>query len=310
MSIAIVYGGTSTERAASTLNANGILEALTRLKYDARMLPYDETLPLRLREEAVDMVYLCVQGKGHGDGTLQAVLDFMHIPYTGSGMTAAALINDKILCKALFSFYGHQTPAWTTLSRKDFLSGRIDTSPVGYPFVAKAPSQGGSFGIAMIESEKELDKLAPIFRYDSTLLLERFVNGTFYTVGVLEKDGELTALPLVEGVDKREGRERLTLFTGQYEAAPARLPERVQDALRQDALAIFRETGARDYARVDYMVDESLSRLGVLEINAVPGLKPCSLLPRAAAYAGIAYDDLINGILQNAIRRAKACSAT
>lgn len=292
------------------MNAANIRDALIRRGYDARMLYYSAALPTRLRAEGIDFVFLCVQGKGHGDGTLQGVLDFMHIPYTGSAMTAAALINDKILCKALFGYYGHQTPPWTTLTRRDYNARKLHIDEIGYPFVAKAPSQGGSFGIAMIESEDDFAKMESVFFYDETILLEKFVRGTFFTVGILEKDGVMRALPCVEGIDRREKRDKLTLFTGQYEAAPASLPPEIQARLQQDALAIFRETGARDYARIDYMVNEDLSRLDVLEINAVPGLKPHSLLPRAAVYAGIGYDELIESILLNAVRREKACSRT
>lgn len=310
MKVGIVYGGTSTEREASALNARAVEASLRGRGYGAAMIPYDQELLENLRREKPDMVFLCVQGKGHGDGTLQGMLDFLGIPYTGSGMTAAAVINDKLLCKALFERYGHRTPRWTALSGRDWRAGAIPVEAVGYPFVAKAPTQGGSFGIALIRSEAELDRIGVAFRYDDPVLLESFVQGSFYTVGVLERDGEAIALPCVEGVDEREERGELRLFTGRFGAVRARLPESRQAEMQSTALSVFRELGARDYARVDFMIGAEDGLAQLLEINAVPGLKPASLLPLAAGLAGIGYNDLIEGVLQSALRRERQCFGT
>lgn len=308
MLIGIVHGGTSTECEISTRNACAVQSALVRRGYDTCMIPYDGALFAALARQRVDIVFPCVQGKGHGDGTLQGILDFMGVPYVGSGMTAAALINDKILCKKLFVFHGHQTPAWTTLCREAYFSGAFDPSALPYPFVAKAPSQGGSFGIQLIRDASALPLMAEVFRYDGEILLEAYAEGTFATVGLWPGPEGMLALPCVEGVALSDApQDGLTLFLNDFDVRPSALSAQTQARLQRIALDVFRECGARDYARVDFIVSADETRLDVLEINAVPGLKEKSLYPRAAAYAGIAHDDLIEGILQSAIRRWKSC---
>ena len=110
MKITIVHGGTSTEQAHSTINAGHVEAALFRLGFQTTMICYDAAMIEGLRSLSPDMVWICVQGKGHGDGTIQAVLDFMKLPYTGSRTMGAALINNKIICKELFRGAGIRTP--------------------------------------------------------------------------------------------------------------------------------------------------------------------------------------------------------
>ena len=197
------------------------------------------------------------------------------------------------------------------LKRAGFLSGGYDREALKYPFVAKAPTQGGSFGIRLIRCEEELPLMADPFRYDETILLEDYAPGCFVTVGLWPGPEGIRALPCVEGLDLRSAPEDgLTLFLGDYTVRRPELPQDITERLRREALEIFRECGARDYARVDFIVSPDRSRLDVLEINAVPGLKPQSLYPRAAELAGMDYDDLIEGILLSAVRRTKLCSET
>lgn len=309
MTVAIVYGGTSSEAGASAKNA-GSIEAVLRAKgYDVRMVEFRRDMIQTLRAEGADIVYLCVQGKHHGDGTLQAMLEHEGIPFTGSGARAAALINDKILCKLLFDRYGIPTPRWEILSREQYERGDLDYDSFGYPFVAKAPTQGGSFGIALIRSPEDLEKIGPVFRYDDPLLLETFVDGDFYTVGLYERDGALVTLKCVQGVETLDGapvdrKNDLTLFTGQYATRPPRLDGAVLDRMERTAEQVFRITGARGVGRVDYMAERDTGRFTVLEINAVPGLKRGSLMPREAAYSGVRYEDMIEDILLSAWKDA------
>ena len=308
MTVGIVYGGTSSETKASEKNAAAIAEVLQPKGYDVCMLEYGQDMVETIRKHNVDIVYLCVQGKYHGDGTLQAMLDHERIPYTGSTAHAAMLINDKILCKLLFEHYGIPTPKWMILHKEQHKRKEIDLKGIDYPFVAKAPTQGGSFGIELIRSPKELYKIENVFRYDDPILLEEFIDGGFFTVGLFEKNGELITLKCVEGVEtvsgKRTTKENdLILFTGEYRIAEPELEKSVLREMEQMAERIFKITGAKDVARVDYMVSRKTGRPFALEINAVPGLKRESLMPQEAEYCGIAYEDLIEGILLSAWNR-------
>lgn len=317
MKVAIVYGGYSSEKDASTENAKYIREALHRKGYDTCMVPYEKDLIRTLRTLETDIVYVCVQGKGHGDGTIQAILEHEGIPFTGSGSHAAALINDKIVSKMFFERMGISTPKWHILTKEDYTKGLFDGRAFGYPFVAKAPSEGGSFGIALIRNENELDKIEDVFTYETTILIEKFVSGDFYTIGILGHEEKQELLPCVQGIELLEEKEHddpdhLKVFTGDYTAKPARLSGPLLDEMTQMSTTIFCGIGAEDVARIDFMVSREDKKPYVLEINAVPGLKPKSLLPRAAEIAGIAYDDLIEGILLEAWkrweqRRSKSC---
>ena len=311
MRVGIVYGGTSSEAEASEKNAEAIKEALCTKGYDVLMLEYGPDMIRRIRDNAVDIVYLCVQGKYHGDGTLQAMLDHEGIPYTGSKTQAAMLINDKILCKFLFDYYRIPTPKWRILRKEEYRQKRFDYDEIGFPFVGKAPTQGGSFGIELIRGPEELPKLESVFAHDDPILLEEFVDGNFYTVGLLERDGKVTTLPCVEGVETLDGARcdrqgELLLFTGEYDIAEPDRPKNCIQEMERLSGQIFELVHARDVARVDFMVSRKTRKPYVLEINAVPGLKQGSLLPKAAIASGMQYDDLIEGILLSAWNSSEA----
>lgn len=305
MKICVVHGGTSTEQAVSTLNATYIADALTAHGYETEMVSYEGDIMGKLRASRPDAVYLCVQGKGHGDGTLQAMLDYLNIPYTGSHVTGAAVINNKIICKELFIYAGIRTPQWLTLNKCAFDERRYDFSPIGYPFVAKAPTQGGSYGIQLISSPADIDKISDVFPYDNPILIERFITGRFATIGLLETKSGLITLPCVESdganMDTDVNRPyRLIVFSDKFAVRKADFPVPVLQEMDDLARRAFTVTRAKGYARVDFMVSREDDLPYVLEINAVPGLKPQSLYPQASMIAGITYVDMIEDILLNA----------
>lgn len=309
MRIGIINGGTSSEKRFSQANARAVCASLCAGGYEAELIDYDENMLLRLIKNPPELAFVCVQGKYHGDGTAQAILDFLHIPYVGSPAAAASLINDKLLCKLLFDACGIDTPAWYKLSRREYEDRSVDFGKIGYPFVAKAPSQGASVGIALVKNENELENIETAFEYDDPILAEAYIDGGAYTVGVTEKDGELLALPVVEMMDRRiDRKDGLQLMTGDYSGRAAELDGRQLEEMKQMALEIFRQTGARDYARIDFMVENGSGKVYAIEINAVPGLaREGSFLPMEAELMGISYDEFIESIVLNAGRRNGLC---
>lgn len=305
MKVAIVYGGFSSEKQASEENAKYIEKALQTKGYDTYMVPYEKGFVQSLKEIETDIVYVCVQGKGHGDGTVQRILEQEGILFTGSDSRAAAVINDKIVSKKLFDQFGLRTPRWETLEKEVYEQGLWDANTFGYPFVAKAPSEGGSFGIVLIRNEDELHLIKEVFAYESPILIEEFIPGDFYTIGVLEQNGEVKTLPCVQGLEMQGGHEKddpdsLKVFTGDYAVREASLPEDIIYQMDVMTKEVFRITDARGIARIDFMVAKKDLQPYILEINAVPGLKPRSLLPGEAKLAGISYEDLIEGVLLEA----------
>lgn len=308
MKTAIVYGGYSSERKASEENAIYIEKALRACGHNAFLVPYEAGFVSKIKEMQADIVFVCVQGKGHGDGTIQAILEHEKIPFTGSGSHAAALINDKIVSKLLFERAALPTPKWQMLTKKDYESGSFDPDAFGYPFVAKAPSEGGSFGIALIRGREDLARIDEVFAYESPILIEKFITGDFYTVGILELEDEKKILPCVQGIEvlgEKENQDpnHLKVFTGDYKVKRAELPQAVQAELCRMADEAFGIMGARGMARIDFMVEKESLQPYLLEINAVPGLKPRSLFPGEAFLAGMSYEELIEGILLTAWKK-------
>jgi D-alanine-D-alanine ligase/UDP-N-acetylmuramate--alanine ligase len=301
LKIAIIYGGTSTEAEVSTRNAQHVEEILSRLGYKTELVLYDFLMLEKLRLNPPDAAFICVQGKGHGDGTLQGILDFLQLPYTGSQTMAAAIINNKIVSKELFERAGIPTPPWQSLSLADYKAGNFDFSRVGFPLVAKAPSQGGSYGIELIKSEEDIPKIETVFTYDDPILIEQFIYGRFITVGLLQRNGHLAAFPPVENLDAPETKLELIVFNRPFSYKPGDVSERLKAELETISRQVFAASRAKGYARVDFMIRDEDKRPFVLEINAVPGLKQESFFPYGALLHGIKEDELMETIVRDAV---------
>lgn len=311
--IAVVYGGTSAEKEASRENAVRIHRALADMGHQAKLMNYDENIVENLKCCRPSCVFLCVQGKGHGDGTLQAICDHLGIPYTGSKMTAAAVINDKKICKELCRVHGIRTPEDKSLTRRQFeklvYGGRPGQAKVpdlaalehflealGYPFVAKGDTQGGSYGIELIKSPADLEKIERLYDYDDELLFEQFIGGRFLTVSLLERAGAVEVLPVLEGSNPEKGE--MILFNRPFTVQRAEICAELETELGEQALRLFELFGARGYGRVDFMLDEQ-GKPYFLEMNAVPGMREESFYPVAAELAGIRFEELVGIILES-----------
>jgi D-alanine-D-alanine ligase/UDP-N-acetylmuramate--alanine ligase len=309
--VVIVHGGTSTEKAVSTRNALHVEEMLSRLGYETELVLYDSAMPENLRLAAPGAVFVCVQGKGHGDGTIQAMLDFYKIPYTGTKTLGAAIINNKIVSKELFERAGIPTPLWQSLSLADYRAGKFDFSRIGFPLVAKAPTQGGSFGIELIKSAEDIPKIESAFAYDDPVLIEKFIYGRFVTLGLLRVNGALETFPPVEKAsDPPVPKSELVLANSRFIFKPSDLPDRVKTEIDAIGRRVFTVSRAKDYARVDFMISDEDGHPYVLEINAVPGLKHGSLYPYGAGLRGFKDEEIIEAILRNAESEDTGCSET
>jgi D-alanine-D-alanine ligase/UDP-N-acetylmuramate--alanine ligase len=297
MKIAILHGGTSTEKASSTINAGHVEAALERLGYKTALVDYDGAMFDNLRKIAPDLVWICVQGKGHGDGTAQAVLDFLGLPYTGSRTMGAAIINDKIICKELFQSAGIRTPEWQTVTLAEYRAGKFKPN-IGYPFVAKAPTQGFSFGIELISGPEDLPKMAEVFTYDDPIFIEKFIPGHNATVGFLETKSGTSIFPPVGHVYDDEKDWCALIKSGSTEPVVARqYGKELYYSLCELAEKAATVTRAEIYGRVDFRVSDEDNLPYALEINAVPGLKTKGLYAVGAGLFGIDYDTMVKSIV-------------
>jgi len=301
--VAVVMGGPSSEREVSIASGQGVMRALERLGHDARSLDFDERFVDGVREVAPDLVFNALHGAGGEDGTLQGVLDWLRIPYTGSDLRSCALAMDKHLTKKLLSAEGLPTPAWDTF---DFDGGTLPLLPgsLGLPLVVKPRDEGSSTGVSLVRTHEEWSRaMIEISEHRRAILAEEFVDGREFSCGVLFEE----ALPVVEIVP--QGREFYD-YRAKYEAGasahdvPAHIDHDLAHRLHMLALSVHRLLGLRDYSRTDFIVT-STGRPFILETNALPGLTPTSLFPEECAAAGIPYDTLVERLVRAALDRGR-----
>ncbi len=305
MNIAVVHGGTSSECAVSTKNAGYIAKALEANGHIVSLLEFDVNIYMNLQKNKPQLVFIAVQGKYHGDGTVQAICEHLRLPYTGSKATAAAIINDKCLCKKLCAYHGIKTPAFIYVNKQTFLAmpkvqllEKIE-KVMSYPVVAKAITQGGSYGIEYIRSREDYEKIAQTFNYDDEVIIEQFIKGKFVTTPILEIEKVPVALPTISGENMLGEQTDIILFNKDFTVIEPDISAELKEELAKISIEVFNIVNAKNYARIDYMIEEETNLPYFIEINAVPGLKPESFYPHAATKYGLSFNDLIEIIVKN-----------
>ena len=265
-----------------------------------------ETLPQMLRAlpslEEADVVFIGLHGGYGEDGTVQALLDMAGIKYTGSGHLASALAMDKDLSKHLFRRAGVQTANWVMARRGVELSGD-ELTKLGLPVVVKPSKQGSTVGLSIVRRREELAAaVAEAFRYDDEVMIEQFVAGRELTVGILGSD----ALPVGEIIPKHEIYDYECKYTPGMaeEVFPAQIPsDRAREA-QELARRAFQALKLRGCARIDFRMTDDGSFF-CLEANTLPGMTQTSLIPQAAAAAGITFPELCERIALLALEGAE-----
>ncbi len=294
--LAVLMGGFSAEREISLKSGSLVLEALIRsglTAWGADLRSWQDLEVLRQRRP--DAAVICLHGPGGEDGTLQGALEWMGIPYTGSGVLASALAMDKARSKEIFRARGISTPAWCLLNSP---AERLPAS-LKPPLVVKPNRQGSTVGISIVRSRSELGKaLAEARRHDAQVLVEKFVPGQELTVGVLGG----YALPVIEIIPKTAFYD----FEAKYSPGmsehiiPARISRRQQSLAQRWALAAHRALGCAGATRTDFILTPQ-GRLEVLELNTIPGMTATSLLPEAARHAGLSFENLVQWLVADAL---------
>jgi D-alanine-D-alanine ligase len=308
--VAVLKGGRSLERQVSLKSGARAEEALERLGHEVLPIDVGGDLVLRLMADSPDVAFVALHGRDGEDGTVQELLEAMGIPYTGSGVSACIRAADKVLAKHAMLDRGIPTPDFFAFSETAFKDlGAADALPaieerLEFPIVVKPSSQGSALGIKFARTAADVPAaLVAAFSYDRKVLLERHVTGRDLAVSILEVDGRLQALPVVEAVPKEEP---FYDFEARYEigrttfVCPADLSADAAARASTLAIAVYELLGCAGFARVDLMLEDETGEMYVLEANAIPGLTETSLLPQAAEAAGLAFDELIGHILASA----------
>lgn len=296
--VGILMGGMSSEREISLKTGEAIFKALEERGHDVVRVLVDQDVDQVLRQSAIDVAFLALHGTWGEDGCIQGLCEILGIPYTGSGVLASALAMDKLKAKEMFRLYNVPTPPYYGIEASALDDLEQVHGSFGFPAFVKPRRQGSSVGAGKASDMTELRQLCEeAARFDTSLLVERFVQGKEVAVGVL--DGR--ALGAIEIVPKGGFYDYKSKYQkGQSEYHfPARLtPTRYKGVLNLAERA-SRSLGCTGATRVDVLVTEGENEY-VLEVNTLPGMTPTSLLPKIAAGAGYDFGDLCEAILSRA----------
>ena len=297
--IAVLMGGPGSERDVSLATGRGVSKALRSL--GAEVIDVDVRGENFALPKDVDLAFITIHGTFGEDGQLQKILEERSVLYTGDGVEPSRAAFDKILSKEKFREHNVVTPEWEVVE-----VGQRPT--ISVPLVVKPARQGSTVGVVIVKNASELDSaMAEAGNYDQKLLIEKFVSGRELTIGVLGDQ----ALPILEIIPKGGFYDFNNKYPflnpqgggGAEHVCPAKIDLNKTKQIQEQALHAFRALGLVVYGRVDVLLPDSGEPF-VLEVNTIPGMTEASLLPEAAAAAGINYVDLCARII--ALSRARA----
>ncbi len=294
--VAVLMGGRSAEREISLKSGTMVLAALKRKGIDAHAFdPRDQSIE-QLLAQRFDRVFIALHGRFGEDGTVQGALEYLGIPYTGSGVMASALAMDKWRTKLAWLASGIPTPVYELLTAD---SKAVDVvARLGLPLMVKAAHEGSSIGITKVESVEKFDAAYELAaKLDDVVIAEQFIAGREVTAAILDDQ----ALPLVRIEAPQGNYDYHNKYFGNETKyhCPSGLQADLEKQIQQQALTAFRIIGCRGWGRLDVMLDAQ-NRPWFLEVNTIPGMTDHSLVPMAARESGMSFDDLVVRILETA----------
>jgi D-alanine-D-alanine ligase len=304
--VAVLFGGTSTEREISLVSGRAVLAALQRRGIDATGIDPRDAALADLPAKGFDRAFIALHGPGGEDGSVQGMLEMTGLPYTGSGVMGSALGMDKLRTKRLAGALGVATADSVVL--RQVADCALALERLGLPLIVKPATQGSSVGMSKVTTVAEME---PAYRaaaaVDETVFAEKWITGAEYTVAVLHR----RVLPAI----RIEAANAFYDYEAKYHRndtkyhCPAGLSAQAEAHLASLALAAFDAVGAEGWGRADFMADHT-GRPLLLEINTVPGMTDHSLVPMAARAAGIDFDELCWQVLETSFVREPAAEVS
>ncbi len=293
--VGVLLGGTSAEREVSLNSGNAVLAGLLRNKINAHAVDIGDSPIEQMQQEKFDRVFIVLHGRGGEDGVIQAILQSLNLPYTGSNVQGSAIAMDKLRTKLMWLGLNLPTPEFVIMRQREDLAQV--KQKVGFPCIIKPIHEGSSIGMAKVDSETELEPAwIEASKYDYEIIAERWIAGGEYTCSILDKE----ALPLI----KMETPNTFYDYDAKYQSSttlyhcPCGLDSKKEKEMQEIAVQAFAACGASGWGRVDYMMDES-GQPWLIEANTVPGMTDHSLVPMAAKQAGYDFDELVWRILES-----------
>ena len=301
--VVVLMGGWSSEREVSLTSGRGVAEALrTRGWTNVTELDMEHDVGARLAKLKPDVVFNALHGTPGEDGTVQGLLDLMQIPYTHSGLTTSAIAIDKELTKLVLVPHGVRMPAGKVVESESLFTA----DPMPRPYVVKPVNEGSSVGVAIVTDDGNTgnpigrDVEGP-WRHFDKLLAEPFIKGRELTVAVMAGEAlAVTELKPVAGFYDYDAKytDGLTVHV-----CPAEIPDAIAQSMMDTSESAHRLLGCKGASRSDFRWDDEAGEAGVylLEINTQPGMTPLSLVPEQAKYRGIAYGELVERLIAEAL---------
>lgn len=300
--VAVLMGGPSSEHEISIKSGMMVMAGLDRKKYQPRAVRISRKgkwpiIPSEIKKQ-FDVVFIAMHGEYGEDGTVQRILSKYNIPFTGSGTRASQIGIDKIKSSVLFEEKGLNVPEFAVVGgAKKFM--------FNFPVVVKPTDRGSSVGVSIVRDIRELPAaLKEAEKYSKRIMVQKFIKGRELTCGVLEIGGKVQALPPTEIIPKGgkffDYKAKYTAGAT-HEITPARLTREELKRLQEAAVRAHKIIGCRGMSRSDFMLSEDGTPY-ILEINTIPGLTDTSLLPQQAKAYGLNFSELLDAIIQSAIR--------
>ena len=279
--LAVLYGGTSAERAVSLNSGVAVAKGLEAAGFKVQLIDTQDYCLSDLVKLDIDRVFIALHGRGGEDGCVQGALQYMNIPYTGSDVLGSALSMDKIRSKQVFQALNLPTAAFAIVDKAQYQMADAEKilQQLGNMVMVKPANEGSSIGMSKANNAEELHQaLIAAFNYDHQILVEAWVQGPEYTIAILGQ----TALPVIH----METPNDFCSLSNEDEVE-----------LQSIALKAFNATGAKGWGRVDVMRD-SQGQWQILEVNTVPGMTETSLVPKAAKVFGLSFSELVTKIVE------------
>ena len=291
--VAVLFGGTSAEREISLESGHAVTDALKNMHIEVHGIDVQENLIEQMMGCNPDRAFIALHGVGGEDGRVQAVLEYLNIPYTGSDHAASALGMNKINTKRVWQSINLPTPNYAVL--KDNTDWQVTLADLGGEAFVKPVREGSSLGMALVSSATELENAyREAGNFDNDVIAEQRISGAEFTVGILND----FALPVVQLKTSNvfyDYHAKYIANDTQY-LCPCGLPENEENILRDLALRAFQAVGCSGWGRVDFMQDQA-GNFYLLEVNTVPGMTSHSLVPMAAKAMGLSFAELVLEIL-------------
>jgi len=299
LKIIVLCGGDSPEREVSLISGDSVAKALSKKHKVIKLDPSDRGFARKLLKIKPDCVFIALHGGKGENGTIQGFLETLNIPYTGSGVCASAICMNKIIMKKILLFHKIPTP--------DFVVAETDIVPhipFSSPWVVKPANLGSTLGISVVDSTYEMKKaLSKAFKLDCEVFIEKFIKGKEITIGIIGNE-DLQILPPIEIRTNR----KLYDYTAKYKKGgskhiiPPQINKKYIEKASEYALQTYKVLGCVGCARMEIIIQDN-GEMFILDVNTIPGFTPLSLLPDAAAHAGISFEQLCEKLIDLGLQR-------